>query len=66
MNLEIEGKISLLVTFIQRFVTQSKLSLIFTKTLLFPNKTAYFLNNSHNAYKNADGNSKFNVTKLNS
>ena len=55
MNLEIEGKISLLVTFIQWFVTQSKLSLIFTKTLLFPHKTAYFSNNSHNAYKNADG-----------
>ena len=65
MNLETEGKISLLVTFIQRFVTQSKLSLIFTKTLLFPHKTAYFSNNSHNAYKNADGNSKFNITKLN-
>ena len=65
MNLETEGKISLLVTFIQRFVTQSKLSLIFTKTLLFPHKTAYFSNNSHNAYKNADGNSNFNLTKLN-
>ena len=65
MNLEIEGKISLLVTFIQRFVTQSKLSLIFTKTLLFPHKTAYFSNNSHNVYKNADDNSKFNITKLN-
>ena len=33
--------------------------------LLFPHKTAYFSNNSHNAYKNADGNSKFNITKLN-
>ena len=65
LNLEIEGKISLLVVFIQRFVTQSKLSLIFTKTLLFPHKTAYFSNNSHNAYKNADGNSKFNISKLN-
>ena len=65
MNLEIEGKISLLVTFIQRFVTQNKLSLIFTKALLFPHKTAYFSHNSHNAYKNADGNSKFNTTKLN-
>ena len=41
MNLEIEGKITLLVTFIQR---------------IFPRKIAYFLNNSHNAYKNADGN----------
>ena len=49
MNLETEGKISLLVTFIQRFVTQCKLSLISTKTLLFPHKTAYFLNNSHDA-----------------
>ena len=65
MNLEIEGKISLLVTFIQRFVTQSKLSLIFTKTLLFPHTTAYFSNNSHNVYKNADDNTKFNITKLN-
>ena len=27
--------------------------------LLFPHETAYFSNNSHNAYKNADGNSKF-------
>ena len=49
LNLETEGKITLLVTFIQRFVTQSKLSLIFTKTLLFPHKTAYFSNNSHDA-----------------
>ena len=55
----------MLVTFIQRFVTQSQLSLIFTKTLLFPHKTAYFSNNSHNPYKTADGNSKFNITKLN-
>ena len=55
MNIETESKISLLLTFIQWFVTQSKLSLIFTKTLLFPHKTAYFSNNSHNAYKNADG-----------
>ena len=66
MNLETEGKISLLVTYIQRFVTQCKLSLIFTKRLLLPRKTAYFLNNSHNAYKNADGNSKFiYITKSN-
>ena len=36
-------------------VTQSKLSLIFTKTLLFPQKTAYFLNGSHESYNNADG-----------
>ena len=65
LNLETEGKISLRVTFIQRFVTQSKLYLIFTKTLLFPRKTAYFLKKSHKTYKNADVNSKFNVTKLN-
>ena len=65
MNLETEDKISLLLTFIQRFATQSKLSLIFTKTLLFSHKTAYFSNNSHNAYENADGDSKFNITKLN-
>ena len=50
MNLEIEGKLSLLVTFIQR---------------LFPHKVAYFSNNSHNAYNNADGNSKSNIAKLN-
>ena len=66
MNLENEGKISLLVTFIQRFVTQSKLSLMFTKTLLFTHKTTYFFNNSHDPYKNEDGNSKFYITKLNS
>ena len=64
MNLESEDKMSLFVTFIQQFVTQSKLSLIFTKTLLFPHKTTYFSNNLHDAYKNADGNSKFNITKL--
>ena len=65
MNLETEGKISLLVTFIQRFVTQSKLFLIFTKTLLFTHKTDYFSSNSDNSYKDVDGNSKFNITKLN-
>ena len=58
MNLETEGKINLLVTFIQRFVTQSKLSLIFTKTAY------YFSDSSHDALKNAD-NSKFHITKLN-
>ena len=42
-----------------------KLSVIFIKTLLYPYKTAHFSNNSHNTYKNADGNSKFNITKLN-
>ena len=65
MILEIEGKISLVLTFKQRFLTQSKLSLKFTKLLLFPHKTAYFSNNSHNAYENADCNSKFNITNLN-
>ena len=49
----------------QRFVTQSNLFLIFSKTLLFLQKTAHFLNNSHNTYKNADGKSKLNMTKLN-
>ena len=33
--------------------------------LLFPHKTACFSKNSHDAYKNADGNSKFYITKLN-
>ena len=66
MNLKIEGKISLLVTFIQRFVTQSKLSLIFTKTLLLTDKRAYFSNNLHNAYKNADGNPKFKYNQVKS
>ena len=65
LNLEAEGKISLLVTFIQWFVTQGKLSLIFNKTLFFPHKTAYFSNISHDAYKNADDNPKFNINKLN-
>ena len=50
MNLEIEGKISLSVTFIQRFFTQSKLPLIFTKTLSFPRKTAK-LNTDNYFYK---------------
>ena len=49
LNLETEGKISLPVVFIQRFVTQSKFPLIFTKTLLFPHKTGYFWNNPHDA-----------------
>ena len=57
LTLESEGKAYLLVTFIQRFVTKSKLSLIFTETLLFPHKTAYFLNDRHDSYQNADGNS---------
>ena len=63
MNQETEDKTNFLVSFIQRFVTQSKLSLIFTKTLHF-HITAYFLNNPHDALKNADD-SKFHVTKLN-
>ena len=49
----------------QRFVTQNKLSLSFTKTLLFPDKTAYFSNNSYNLHNNADGNTKCNITKSN-
>ena len=57
--LETEGKINLLVTLIQWFLTQSKQSLILTKTLFFPQKTAYFLNDWHDSYKNAGGNSKF-------
>ena len=65
MNLEIGDKTNLLVTFIQRFVTQSKLSLILTKTPLFPHKTAYVSNKLHNAYKNAEGNSNFSITNLN-
>ena len=43
LALETEGKIYLLVTFLQCFVTQSKLSPIFTETVLFPRKTGYFL-----------------------
>ena len=42
MNLETEGKINLLVTFIQWFVTKSNLSLIFTKTLYFHIKQPFF------------------------
>ena len=63
MNLETEVKIKLLVTFIQQFVTQSKFSLIFAKTL-FPHKTVYFSNNSYDALKNADD-SEFQISKLN-
>ena len=63
MNLETEGKINLLVTFIQRFVTQSKLSLIFIKTLYFFTSNRIFFEIT-NACKNADGNSKFHITKL--
>ena len=57
LTLETKGKAYLLVTFIQQFVTKSKLSLVFTETLLFPHKTAYFLNDRHDSYKNADVNS---------
>ena len=42
--LETEGKINLLVTLIQWFLTQGKQSLILTKTLFFPHKTVNFLN----------------------
>ena len=65
MNLETKSKSGLLVTFIQRFVIQSKLYLLINKTLLFPHKTVFFSSNSHDAYKNADGNSNFYVIKLN-
>ena len=54
LTLENEDKIDLLVTFIQWFVTQSKLYLIFTEALLFLHKTAYFFNDRHGSYKNAD------------
>ena len=62
--LETEGKINLLVTLIQCFLTQNKQSLILTKTLFFPHKAAYFLNDWHESYKNAYGNSKFHMSKL--
>ena len=35
-----------------------------TEAPLFPHKTAYFLNDWHDSYKNADGNSKYHITKL--
>ena len=41
LTLKTEGKTYLLVTFLERFATQSKLSLIFTETLLFPHKIAF-------------------------
>ena len=63
MNLESELLYFNLVTFILRFVTQSKLSLIFNRILSFPHKTTFFSNNSHNVYKGADGKSKCNRTK---
>ena len=55
MTLETEGKAYLLVTFIQRFVTKNKLSLISTEALLFNIKQHIFLNDRHNSYENADG-----------
>ena len=58
LTLETECKAYLPVTFIQRFVTKSNLSLIFIETLLFSQKTA------HDSYKNADGNSTSYRTKL--
>ena len=64
LNIKTEGNINLLVTFIQWFATQSNVSPIFTKTLLFPHKTAYILNESYGSYKDADSNSKFYITKL--
>ena len=51
------------LTFIQRFVTQSQQSLIFTETVLLPHKTAYFLNDRHDSYKNANDNSNSYITK---
>ena len=38
LTIDTEGKIYLLVTFVQWIVTQSKLSLILTETLLFSHK----------------------------
>ena len=61
MTLETEGKINLLVIFIQRFITQSKLSLIFTKTLYFSIKQ-YIFRITH--MKNADD-SKLHIIKSN-
>ena len=34
-------------------------------TLLFPHKTAYFLNDSCDSYKRADENPKFHINKFN-
>ena len=55
LTLETEGKMYLQVTFIKRFIIQSQLSLIFNETVLFPHKTAHFLNDRHDSYKNTDG-----------
>ena len=63
MNLETKGKINLTATFIQRFVAQSKLSLVFPKTLYFHAKQLIF-RITHMTLKNAD-NWKFPITKLN-
>ena len=52
MNLEIKGKISKAVP-------------NFLKHYYFHIKQPIVIYNSHNAYKNADGNSEFNITKLN-
>ena len=35
---------------------------IYPSILLFPHKTAYFLNDLHDPFKNTDGNSKFDIT----
>ena len=48
----------------QWFFIQSKLSLMFAKTQLFPHKTAYFLNDFCDSRKKSHGNSKFHITKL--
>ena len=59
LSLESEGKAYLLVTFMQRFVSKSKLCLIFTEALLIPHKAGYFLNDRHDSYEHEDG-----ITKL--
>ena len=57
LNLETEGKINFLLTSIQWFFTQKKVSLILTKTLSFPQKNSLFFD-SRKSHKNANGNSK--------
>ena len=66
MNLETEGRINFLVNFIERLVTQSKLSLIFTKTPNVHIKQPISKITYIEACKNADGNPRFYTTKVNS
>ena len=63
MNLETEDKITLLATFIQRFVTQSKLSIIFSKRYYFHIKQPIFriTHMTHTRMQNL----KFNILNLN-